>query len=145
MLLFCALRPFAKCLVLKDVQQEEHESTVKLAFMKKKGRSNERMSQGRMVEFHHIPQVGKKKTCLYGSLPIDWEEVAVVDQMEVVVGVEAASQGAGMAEAEYLMAVGATGRVLATEAKAKGNQRQCSFHSHHLLPYSLPARRHYQA
>lgn len=98
-----------------------------------------------MVEFHHIPQVGKKKTCLYGSLSIDWEEVAVVDQMEVVVGVEAASQGAGMAEAEYLMAVGATGRVLATEAKEKGNQRQCSFHSHHLLPYSLPARRHYQA
>lgn len=129
------------------MQQEEHESTVKLAFMKKKREgSNERMSQGRMVEFHHIPQVGKKKTCLYGSLPIDWEEVAVVDQMEVVVGVEAASQGAGMAEAEYLMAVGATGRVLATEAKEKGNQRQCSFHSHHrLLPYSLPARRHYQA
>lgn len=65
-----------------------------------------------------------------------------------VVGAEAVSQGARMAEAEYLMELGAGGMMLATEARkgGKGNQRQCSSHSHRpLLLYFFPARRHCQA
>lgn len=71
----------------------------------------------------------------------------MVDHMEVV-GAEAVSQGARMAEAEYLMVLGVTGMMLATEGRkgGKGNQRQCSSHSHRpLLLYFFPARRHCQA
>lgn len=93
------------------------------------------MYPGQMVEFHHIPPVEKKQTCLYGNLPIDWEEEAVVNQIEVV-GAEAVSLEVGMVEAENPMETRVDGKVLATEIKEeKGNQIQYSSHSHHpLLP-----------
>lgn len=113
---------------------------------KKGAGSRERMHPGQMVEFHHIPPVEKKQTCLYGNLPIDWEVVGAVNQTEVVgAEAEAASLEVGTVEADNPMGTRVDGKVLTTEIKEeKGNQRQCSSHSHHpLLPYFLPLRRHY--
>lgn len=93
------------------------------------------MYPGQTVEFHRIPPVEKKQTCLYGNLPIDWEEEAVVNQMEVV-GAEAVSLKVGTVEAENPMETTVVVKVPTTEIKeGKVNQIQCSSHSHrHLLP-----------
>lgn len=86
------------------------------------------MYPGQTVEFHRIPPVEKKQTCLYGNLPIDWEEE--------VVGAEAVSLKVGTVEAENPMETTVVVKVPTTEIKeGKVNQIQCSSHSHrHLLP-----------